>query len=146
MLHWQTIFNSKTPNSMQMQPLVSLSSYLELIPEMTRLVLVHSMTVGSSQSTRMIATAYASHALIKFCGSSSAVGERAHLRLARHSPSFWMNDLRSQLPGSLHQTWPTLIINDSGGQCPIFKAESSVMPGQTKPPEFHHSQLLLTPK
>lgn len=62
------------------------------------------------------------------------------------SPSFWMNDLRSQLPGSLHQTWPTLIINDSGGQCPIFMAESSVMPGQTKPPEFHHFQLLLTPK
>lgn len=62
----------------------------------------------------------------------------------RCSPSFWMNDLRSQLPGSLHQTWPTLIINYSGGQCPIFTAESSVMPGQTKPPEFHHFQLLLT--
>ena len=61
------------------------------------------------------------------------------------SLSFWMNDLRSKLPGSLHQTWPTLIINDSGGQCPIFTAESSVMPGQTKPPEFHHFQRLLTP-
>lgn len=45
-----------------------------------------------------------------------------------YSPSFWMNDLHSQLPGSLHQTWPTLITNGSGGQCPIFTADSSVMP------------------
>lgn len=52
----------------------------------------------------------------------------------QYSFSFWMNDQRSQLPGSLHQTWPTLIINDRGGQCPIFVAESSVMPSQTKPP------------
>lgn len=64
----------------------------------------------------------------------------------RYSRSFWMNDLRSRLPGSLHQTWPTLIINDSGGQCPIFATESSVMPGQTKPPEFHHFRVLFTLK
>lgn len=52
-----------------------------------------------------------------------------------YSPSFWMNDLHSQQLGFLHQTWPTLIINDSVGQCPIFTAESSVMPGQTNPPQ-----------
>lgn len=65
---------------------------------------------------------------------------------SRRGRSFQMNDLRSQLPGSLHQTWPRLIINDSGGQCPIFTAESSVMPGQAKPPEFHHFQVLFTLK
>lgn len=64
----------------------------------------------------------------------------------QYSRSFWMNDLRSQPPGSLHQTWPTLKINDSGGQCPIFATESSVMPGQTKPPEFHHFRVLFTLK
>lgn len=65
---------------------------------------------------------------------------------SQYSRSFWMNDLRSQLPGSLHQTWPTLIINDSGAQCPIFMAESSVIPGQTKPPEFHQFQVMFTRK
>lgn len=51
-----------------------------------------------------------------------------------NSSSFWMNDLLSQLRGCLHQTWPTLIINDRAGQCPIFTTESSVMPAQTKAP------------
>lgn len=67
-------------------------------------------------------------------------------QLSRLGCSFWMNDLPSRLPGSLHQTWPTLVINDSGGQCPISVAESSVMPGQRKPLEFHHFQVLLTLK
>lgn len=64
-------------------------------------------------------------------------------QISRFGCSFWMNDLPSWLPGSLHQTWPTLVINDSGGQCPISVAESSIMPGQRKPPEFHHSKVLL---
>lgn len=66
--------------------------------------------------------------------SSSPPGADAHSR--------WM----IYVPNCLHQTWPMLIINDSGGQCPIFTAESSVMPGRAKPPEFHHFQVLFTLK
>ena len=71
------IFQQQNTEFMQTQPQVSSSSYLEPIPGTTRLVLVHSVTVGSSQSAWRIVAAYTSRALIKFCGSSSAAGEKS---------------------------------------------------------------------
>lgn len=155
MPHWQThLFHSKTANTIRAQPFVRFSLYWEFNSwfhwkesELFLSAVKPSMAVVSLQSAQMNVTVYAPCPCCvrtKFAGAPLLLAKEQSS--TRCSPSFWMNDLRSQLPGSLHQTWPTLIINDSGGQCPIFMAESSVMPGQTKPPEFHHFQLLLTPK
>ncbi len=154
MLNWQTHFSAVKHQIqyMYMQPFVGFPLYWEFnsrfIGELSSSTVNPSMmTVVSLQSAQMNVTVYVARlscVQAEFAGAPVLLAKEQIS--TRRSPSFWMNDLRSQLPGSLHQTWPTLIINDSGGQCPIFTAESSVMPGQTKPPEFHRFQLLLTPK
>lgn len=140
-------FDSKTPHALHIQPFLLLRIQHLISSERSWLIFIHSIaTVGSVECH---CVCYLSVVLRPgFAGAPTMLAKKQKTEQIsnQHRPSFWMNDLRSRLPGSLHQTMPTLIINDSGGQCPIFKAESSVMPGQTKPPEFHHFQLLLTPK
>lgn len=152
LLHWQTHFLTVKPN---MQPNMSFSLSWDYSGWFHRrksnLLLASvksSMTVvfflESPQMNVSVCATHLSCVQTRIGGAPMQLVKE--LMSTWYSPSFWMNDLHSQLLGFLHQTWPTLIINDSVGQCPIFTTESSIMPGQTNPPEFHHFQLLLTPK